>query len=179
MPKQKNKRAYCPSLSCHCLICHSKTESRYLTCLKFLFISFISAIERHDILKWLQIEKLIGVSLILSINILNKCPEAQRCVLKRIFKLTFRTCRSFWTCQTCQTRWTRRTFQTFRTCRTFFSGWAGLKHFYSHFRSGFTIIYGENYAFLPLFTKASRTNGRTDGPTDGRTQPHIEMRARI
>ena len=49
--------------------------------------------------------------------------------------------------------------------------WAGLKHFYSHFRSGFTIIYGENYAFLSLFTKAlwtdQRTNGWTDGPTDG------------
>jgi len=61
--------------------------------------------------------------------------------------------------------------------------WAGLKHFYSHFRSSFTIIYGENYAFLSLFTKAlptdGRTNGRTDGPTDGRTEPHIEMRGRI
>ena len=44
--------------------------------------------------------------------------------------------------------------------------WAGLKHFYSHFRSGFTIIYGENYAFLTLFTKALRTDGATDGWTD-------------
>ena len=39
------------------------------------------------------------------------------------------------------------------------------------------MIYGENYAFLSLFTKALRTDGRpdgltdgpTDGPTDGRT----------
>ena len=43
--------------------------------------------------------------------------------------------------------------------------WAGLKHIYSHFRSGFTIIYGENYAFLSLFTKALPTDRRTDGHT--------------
>ena len=46
-----------------------------------------------------------------------------------------------------------------------FSNWAGLKYFYSHFRSGFTIIYGENYAFLSLLTKALPTDGRTDGHT--------------
>ena len=61
--------------------------------------------------------------------------------------------------------------------------WVGLKHFYSHFRSGFTIIYGENYVFLSLFTKAlrtdRRTDGRMDGRTDGRTHPLIEMRGRI
>ena len=79
---------------------------------------------------------------------LNKYPGVQRCVLKRIFELTCRT---------------------FRTCRTCLSSWAGLKHFYSHFRSGFTIIYGEKYAFLSLFTKASRTDQRTDGRTDQRT----------
>ena len=64
---------------------------------------------------------------------------------------------------------------------------AGLKHFHSDFRGGFTMIYGEKYLFLSLFTKALRTNGWTDGPTDGRTdgptdrrtQPHIEIRGRI
>ena len=44
--------------------------------------------------------------------------------------------------------------------------WAGLKNFHSDFLSDFTIIYGENYAFLSLFTKALRTDGPTDGPTD-------------
>ena len=44
--------------------------------------------------------------------------------------------------------------------------WAGLKHFYSHFRSGFTIIYGEKYAFLSLFTKTLRTDKPTDWRTD-------------
>ena len=43
---------------------------------------------------------------------------------------------------------------------------------------GFTMIYGENYAFLPLFTKALPTDGRTD-LTNGRTQPLLEMRGRI
>ena len=47
--------------------------------------------------------------------------------------------------------------------------WAGLKHIYSHFRSGFTIIYGENYSFLSLFTKALPTDRQTNGPMDGRT----------
>ena len=61
--------------------------------------------------------------------------------------------------------------------------WAGLKHFHC----GFTIINGENYAFLSLFTKALQmdrrteqwANGWTNGATDGRTQPLIEMRGRI
>ena len=44
--------------------------------------------------------------------------------------------------------------------------WAGLKHFYWDFWSGFTMIYGEKYSFLSLFTKALRTNGRTNRPTD-------------
>ena len=44
--------------------------------------------------------------------------------------------------------------------------WAGLKHFLCDFRSGFTIVYGEKYAFLSLFTKVSWTNGRTNGRTD-------------
>ena len=72
---------------------------------------------------------------------------------------------------------------------------AGLKHFHSDFGSGFTMIYGENYAFLPHFTKAlptdgptngwmdgstdGRMDGRTNRWTDGRTQPLIEMRGRI
>ena len=55
--------------------------------------------------------------------------------------------------------------------------WAGLKHFHCDFWSGFTMIYGEKYSFLSLFTKAlrtdgpmdQRTNGRTDGRTDGPT----------
>ena len=38
---------------------------------------------------------------------------------------------------------------------------AGLKRFYFYFRSGLTVIYGENYAFLSLFTK-SITDGRMD-----------------
>ena len=45
--------------------------------------------------------------------------------------------------------------------------WAGLKHFLCDFRSGFTIVYGEKYAFLSLFTKALRANGWTNGRTDG------------
>ena len=52
--------------------------------------------------------------------------------------------------------------------------WAGLKHFYSHFRSGFTIIYGENYAFFSLFTKALQLDGWMDGWTEEQTQPLIE-----
>ena len=54
-----------------------------------------------------------------------------------------------------------------------FSNWYFLlgrfKHFYWDFWSGFTMIYGEKYSFLSLFTKALRTNRRTDQPTDGRT----------
>ena len=50
--------------------------------------------------------------------------------------------------------------------------WAGLKHFYSHFRSGFTIIYGENYSFLLLFTKALQTDGRNDRPIDEQRDGH-------
>ena len=60
-------------------------------------------------------------------------------------------------------------FELFELFEFFFSFCvcgAGLKQFYYHFRSGFTIIYGENYAFLLLFTKALRTNGPTDGWTD-------------
>ena len=52
---------------------------------------------------------------------------------------------------------------------------AGLKHFYFHVRSGFTIIYGKNYVFLSLFTKALWTDGRKDRWT----HPLIEMRGRI
>ena len=40
--------------------------------------------------------------------------------------------------------------------------WAGLKHFHCDFCSGFTIVNGEKYAFLSLFTKALQTDGRTD-----------------
>ena len=47
--------------------------------------------------------------------------------------------------------------------------WAGLKHFYRDFWSGFTIIYGKNYAFFSLFTKALPTYERPDGFMDGRT----------
>ena len=57
----------------------------------------------------------------------------------------------------------------FQTFFSNFSNWAGLKHFYSHFRSGFTIIYGKNYAFFLLFTKALLTDRQRDGPTDGLT----------
>ena len=42
------------------------------------------------------------------------------------------------------------------------SSGSGLKHFYCDFWRGFTIIYGENYAFLSLFTQALWTNGLTD-----------------
>ena len=57
--------------------------------------------------------------------------------------------------------------------------WAGLKHFHCHFCSGFTMIYGEKYSFLSLFTKALPTDGPMDRRTDGWTQPHIKMRGRI
>ena len=53
--------------------------------------------------------------------------------------------------------------------------WECLKHFHCDFLSGFTIIYGEKYAFLSLFTKVLRM----DGWTEGQTQPLIEMRGRI
>ena len=56
--------------------------------------------------------------------------------------------------------WTDRRTDGWMDGRT--DGWT--EHFYSHFRSGFTIIYGEKYAILSLFTKALRT----DRPTDGR-----------
>ena len=52
--------------------------------------------------------------------------------------------------------------------------WAGLKHFYSHVRSGFTIIYDENYAFFSVFTKALPTDGRTDGWMDGWTDGRMD-----
>ena len=45
--------------------------------------------------------------------------------------------------------------------------WAGLKPFHCDFWSGFTIIYGENYAFLSLFTKALLTDGQMDQWMDG------------
>ena len=73
----------------------------------------------------------------------------------------------------CPQAYFRTFFSNFSNFSNFFSSFcvcgAGLKHFYSHFRSGFTIIYGENYAFLSLLTKALRTDGPTDGPTDGQT----------
>ena len=66
--------------------------------------------------------------------------------------------------------------------------WAGLKHFLCDFGSGFTIVYGEKYAFFSLLQKRygptdgpmdQRTNGPTDQWTDGRSQPLMEMRGRI
>ena len=74
---------------------------------------------------------------------LNKYPGVQRCILVRVLQLFQLTDE-----------------QTF---------WAGLKQFHWDFWSGFTIVYGEKYAFLSLFTKPLRTDQRTDGPTDGRS----------
>jgi len=57
--------------------------------------------------------------------------------------------------------------------------WAGLKYFHCDFWSGFTMIYGEKYSFLPFLVRAWPTHGRTDQRTNGRTHPLIEMRGRI
>ena len=54
--------------------------------------------------------------------------------------------------------------------------WAGLKHFHCEFLSGFTTIYGENYAFLSLFTKALPTDGRTDTASYKDARTHLKTR---
>ena len=54
--------------------------------------------------------------------------------------------------------------------------WAGLKHFLCDVLSGFTIVHGEKYVFLSLFTKALQTDQRTNEPTDQRTNGPMDQR---